>query len=182
MRSRDAAAAASSGRFRCPCRVPGSVSTTMSRPASASVRGEVLARDAEFVDLAVDHERRREVREVFGGRQSRDRGERRPVDRAAEVVLVHSAHGVGAERVGLGVGVERGAQIGIRFGLHGEQRRVGEHDECGVQADVGEQPQRGAGRQVGAGARAAERPRPGRRAPDSTAQRNAATMSSDAAG
>ena len=123
--------------------------------------GEVLARDAEFVDLAVDHECRREVREVFGSRQPRNRGERRPIDRAAEVVLVHSAHGVGSEGVGLGVCVERGAQIGIRFGLHGEQRRVGEHDECGVQADVGEQPQGGSGRQIGAGACTSERPRPG---------------------
>ena len=161
MRSRDAANAASSGRFRWPCRVPGSVSDVDVAAGVGESAGEVLARDAEFVDLAVDHECRREVREVFGSRQPRNRGERRPVDRAAEVVLVHSAHGVGSEGVGLGVGVERGAQIGIRCGLHGEQRRVGEHDECGVQADVGEQAQRGSGRQVGAGARTAERPRPG---------------------
>ena len=69
MRSRDAAAAGSSGRFRCPCRVPGSVSTSIVAAGVGQCAGERLARDAQFVDLAVDHERRREVREVVGGRR-----------------------------------------------------------------------------------------------------------------
>ena len=121
--------------------------------------GEVLARDAEFVDLAVDHERRREVREVLGGRQSGDRGDRRAVDRAAEVVLVHSEHGVGSERVGLGVGGERGAQSGIRFRLQGQERGVGEHDQRGCQAAIGEHTQGGARGEVGTGTCTPERPR-----------------------
>ena len=130
--------------------------------AGGEGRREQLARDAEFVDLAVHDERRREADDVRRLGEARRRGERCVVGGAAEVLLVHAAHAVGAEPVGRGVRVERGAQLGPRRGLHREQGRVGEED-AGGQGRAGrgrcpaEQPQHGARHEVAAGAGPADR-------------------------
>ena len=132
MRSMDAGAAGSSGRLRWPCRVPGSVDDARRRArrrraCAAKSSPETRSSSTSPLIMSVGGKCARSS----SRRQARDRGERGAVDRAAEVVLVHPAHGVGAERSASGSASSAAAQRGIRLGLHGEQRRVGEHDERG---------------------------------------------------
>ena len=107
----------SSGRLRCPCVVPGSVTTFTSRPAASEPFGERLARGSQLIGVGVDHERRRELREQLVAGEARHGCDGRVDHRSPEIDLVDAAHSIGLEPVGSRVRVELRAQLRRRLGL-----------------------------------------------------------------